>query len=350
MARCLTLATYLRQEGASVVFICRALAGNLCDELNSAGFRVHRLPSPPATTAEPGDDDYPKWLGVPWETDAVETSAGLKGERFDWLIVDHYSITASWHRAVAPVSARTMVIDDLAETEMECDLLVNQSIIDAPGNLYERKAPPRCVTLTGPTYALLRPEFTHRHDIARADPATPRHLLISFGGVDPVDLTSRTLRALAPDAPTRWVVETILGPANPRAEELTRAHRGRPGIEIVRGPSDLAKRMSRADLAIGAGGISAWERCCVGLPSLMVSLAPNQTGICEGIARTGSGRYLGEAEAVDSALILAAVSELSEQPEALAAMSTAALSLVDGRGVERVVREMRRIAPGDPPR
>lgn len=350
VARCLAVANYLREGGASVVFVCRLLEGHLCDDLIARGFGVHRLPSPVTPTEECRDDDYPKWLGAPWETDAAETSACLEGERFDWLIVDHYSITASWHRALRPRSARILVIDDLAEAEMECDLLVNQSILDAPNDLYGQKIPPRCVTLMGPSYALLKPEFADVHNTPPTRSAPPRRLLVSFGGVDSVDLTSRTLRALASDTPSRWAVEAVLGPANPHAEQLGRTYGARPGIEIVRGVSDLAQRMARADLAIGAGGISSWERCSVGLPSLMVSVAPNQVDICKGIARAGAGRYLGKPEDVDSASIRGAVNELSEQPEALVAMSRAALALVDGRGVERVVREMHGIGPGDPTR
>lgn len=346
LARCLTLAKRLQEEGALVTFVCRGLEGQLCDELIAQGFELHRLPSPSAPPPSSGDDDYPKWLGVPLETDAAETSARLESERFDWLIVDHYSITASWHRALRPRVDRILVIDDLAEARMECDLLLNQSVIDAPNDLYEQTTASGCVTLLGPAYALLRPEFAELRSAPRTNTAPARKLLISFGGVDAANLSSRSLEALAPELSSRWSVEVALGPANPHAEELARNYGAETGVEILQEVSDLALRMTNADLAIGAGGVSAWERCCAGLPSVMISAAPNQVGICEGIARSGAGRYLGTAAEVDPASISRAVSELSEEPEAMAEMSRAARALVDGRGVERVVRKMRCVAQG----
>ena len=40
--------------------------------------------------------------------------------------------------------------------------------------------------------------------------------------------------------------------------------------------SDMASLMADTDLAIGAAGSTSWERCCLGLPVLMVVLAENQ--------------------------------------------------------------------------
>ena len=46
--------------------------------------------------------------------------------------------------------------------------------------------------------------------------------------------------------------------------------------------------MLDADLAIGAGGSSSWERCCLGLPTLLYVLAENQRKIAESLEKLGA--------------------------------------------------------------
>ena len=41
---------------------------------------------------------------------------------------------------------------------------------------------------------------------------------------------------------------------------------------------NLAKLMVNSDIAIGAGGVTTLERMCVGLPSIVISIAENQEG------------------------------------------------------------------------
>lgn len=38
----------------------------------------------------------------------------------------------------------------------------------------------------------------------------------------------------------------------------------------------MAELMANSDVAIGAAGATTWERCCLGVPSLIILLADNQ--------------------------------------------------------------------------
>jgi spore coat polysaccharide biosynthesis predicted glycosyltransferase SpsG len=97
--------------------------------------------------------------------------------------------------------------------------------------------------------------------------------------------------------------------------------------------------MASVDLAIGGVGVSAWERCVLGLPSLMVVMADNQEPAAAALATTGAGRCLGRADdPVLSARLAAEIATMSE--ERLAEMSVCAMALCGGLGVMRVLDEL----------
>ena len=56
---------------------------------------------------------------------------------------------------------------------------------------------------------------------------------------------------------------------------------------------NMAKIMNKADLAIGAGGIITWERCCLGLPSVVSIVSKNQEDMINAISKKmyGIGRW-----------------------------------------------------------
>jgi spore coat polysaccharide biosynthesis predicted glycosyltransferase SpsG len=97
----------------------------------------------------------------------------------------------------------------------------------------------------------------------------------------------------------------------------------------------MAALIAEADLAIGAGGSSAWERCVPGLPAITLILADNQRENTLALAAAGAAVAL----EVNGAL----PARLGEDFRALAAdaerrgqMSEAAAALCDGAGAERV--------------
>jgi RimJ/RimL family protein N-acetyltransferase len=92
----------------------------------------------------------------------------------------------------------------------------------------------------------------------------------------------------------------------------------------------LAPLMMSADCAIGAGGATTWERLCLGLPSLVTTLAPNQDAITAPLAAAGYVRWTGRGEDTTPATYEAA---LRAGPPPLADLEP----LVDGRGARRVV-------------
>lgn len=340
--RCLTLARALRAEGATCRFVTRALPGHLAAQIEAAGFGVTLLPAPtgPAPDAHPA---HAAWAGVDWATDAAETRAAL-GYRPDWLVMDHYAFDALWQRAARPAGTKLMVIDDLADRPHDCDLLLDQNLGHAADD-YDGLVPEHCICLTGPRYALLRPEFAQARASALADRAGRglRHLLITMGGVDPLDATSQVLRAVqATDLPEDLRITVVMGSRAPALDHVRALARDMPRpTEIAVDVTDMAARMASADLAIGAAGSTTWERCALGLPTIIVQIADNQAGIARALRDAGAALDPGPLNAPEFAQNLQAA--LAEAPSRLSMMAARAADICDGTGSSRVTAYIERL-------
>jgi UDP-2,4-diacetamido-2,4,6-trideoxy-beta-L-altropyranose hydrolase len=345
--RCLTLAGALRAQGAEVRFICRAHPGHLADRIEAAGFPVALLPAPPTPTAPIADADYTAWLGVPSATDAAETIAALDGGRPDWLVVDHYALGADWEQALRPHVGAILAVDDLADRPHACDVLLDQTFHPEAEARYAGLVPPGCRLLCGPRFALLRPEYAAmRHLLGGPRPAGPvARVLVYFGGVDATNETARALRVLSEPAFAPLAVDVVVPASGPHRAEVEAMAATRPGTVLYGPRPHLADLMARADLALGAGGATSWERGCLGLPALVTVLADNQAALSAALADAGAVRVIGHAPSIADGHLRAALADVSDDAAGRAAMSRAAWDLGDGEGLRRAVETIR---PGDP--
>lgn len=334
--RCLTLARALRAQGATCRFVTRALPGHLAAQIDAAGFGVTLL-SAPNGPAPDGPPAHAAWAGVDCAIDAAETRAAL-GNRPDWLVMDHYAFDARWQRAARPEGTKLMVIDDLADRPHDCDLLLDQNLGHAARD-YDGLVPEHCICLTGPRHALLRPEFAQARASALADRAGRgfHHLLITMGGVDPHDATSQVLCAVkGADLPEGLRITVVMGSQAPALDQVRVLARDMPRpTEIAVDVTNMAARMAAADLAIGAAGSTTWERCALGLPTIIVQIADNQAGIARALSDAGAALDPGPLHAPEFAQNLQAA--LAQVPSKLGVMSERAADICDGDGTARVV-------------
>lgn len=334
--RCLTLAASLRDRGAEVRFLCRTLVGNLIAAIRSAGFAVDELGGSLACAPGPQDPAHAAWLEAPWETDARESAAAIAARGgADWLVVDHYALDARWQRAAA-AGSRVFVIDDIADREHACACLLDQNLYDAPEARYAARIPGDSALLLGPGYALLRPAFAAARGRLGPRDGRVRRVLVFFGGADPTGAALLAVEALSHPRFAALEADVVAGALNPRSDALRAACGRRPGTVFHAQAGDMAALMARADLALGAGGTSTWERCCLGLPSLTAWVADNQRELTETLARHGALIDLGPGLSLDVARIESALDACLADPERLAACSRLSLDLADGSGAERV--------------
>lgn len=330
--RCLTLAQTLKARGATSRFICREHAGHLCERIEAAGFAVSRLPPLAAHAGHPSAASLHQSLRVQWESDARESRAALDraGVSADLLVVDNYDLGESWERALRPVARRILVIDDLADRPHDCDVVLDPNLHDAPASRYSSLVGSSTRVFVGPQYALLRPEFDRVSP--RTRDAGLKRILISFGGIDPSNEALKlvhALRALSPNAPRAVFV---LGLINSNSGEIREAAAGVAHLELVGSTDSMAQLMAEADLGVGACGVTAWERCVLGLPALVVVNAENQRDDARILHSLGAVRNLGEAHATSVGRWAAEISRLQAEPgEQLESMSRAAAAVMQGR-------------------
>lgn len=349
--RCLALAEALAAQGARCRFVGREHGGHLLDVVESRGHEALALPLDPLRplAANPAPTQprlaHASWLGGDQDADARATLLALAGAGVDWLVVDHYALDATWERALRGTCQRLLVIDDLADRDHECELLLDQNQGRRAGD-YAARVPPHARVLTGPRYALLRPQFAARREASlarrRSSAGSVRRLLVSLGGIDRDNATGAVLKALlsAPDVlPADCAVTVVMGAQAPWLRDVRELAARLPWPTDVRvALDDMAALMAESDLAIGAAGGTSWERCCLGLPALLLVLADNQRSGARALHEAGAGHLLDRPQQLEESLP-AALAHASRR-DVLAGMSRAAAGLCDGVGARRVLQAM----------
>lgn len=349
--RCLTLATSLREIGAICRFVCREHVGHMIDLIRQHGYDTCALPTPELrdhrgrTNAYPGaSPSHAAWLGVDWLTDARQTERCADARFADWLVVDHYALDARWERAMRSQARHLMAIDDLADRSHDCDLLLDQNL-GREASEYETLTPRGCELVIGPSHALLRPEFAKLRERSLARRQRPKlgRLLISLGGVDKDNLTCRILGALrSSPLPADCVITVVMGAMAPALQIVHEQAATMPwATEVLIDVHDMASLMAESDLAIGAAGGTTWERCCAGLPTLMIVAAENQRGVAAAMENSKAALNLGEATREDFELAMVnAIDRFAHRPDPLRLMSERASALTNGDGASRIAEKM----------
>lgn len=347
--RCLTLAQALAAEGVECHFICREHSGHMIEAIRSRGFSAHVLPAKASITMEVQGVLQPAhaaWLGTSWQEDAQQSQEQIEHLAPDWLVVDHYALDKRWEQAVVPSGCRLLAIDDLADREHSCDLLLDQNL-GRQADDYAGLVRQHCTCLIGPEYALLRPEFARLREASlarRPEPQLIKHLLVTMGGIDRDNATGAVLSSLRDcPLPDDCRITVVMGFNAPWLEKVKdqAANMSRP-TEVAVDVGNMAEQMCNADLAIGAAGSTSWERCCLGLPTLTLVLAANQWEVGRALHAVGASVLVGVSEDIE--LRLPGEYQAVSVPSRLQDMSEAAAAVADGQGAERLCIEMGAIS------
>jgi len=332
--RCLTLADALKQRGAQSRFVSGQMPKHLREMLGEKGHEFTPLNCSPD---EEVADDFPHshWLGTSQTADAQKTVQALFDQSWDWIVVDHYALGARWESALRGTVRRILVIDDLADRVHDCDVLLDQNFYADMNTRYTGKLPPHCQLLLGPRYALLREEFRRLREQIKPRTGPVKRVLIFFGGVDADNYTGRAIEALVNIGTPELHVDVIIGSQHPFREQLefTCAEHG---FFCHVQTNRVAEWIAAADLAIGAGGSATWERCCLGLPTVTICAAANQSRQIADAASEGL-LYAPELKGELTGVVQRHLSALMENGYLRHVISHNGMQAVDGFGVLRVV-------------
>ena len=341
--RCLTIATALKKRGHKCFFICRMHEGYLGDKIVGEGFEVLRLPI--RNLIQKNETQrLENWLGASIQDDVADISDFIKERVIDWVIVDHYAIDHQWEMALKNQSIKIMVIDDLADRNHACDLLLDQNL-GRNFKDYIGLIPEDCKLLLGVKFALLRDEFAQMRPVslARRQNFGLNNILVTLGGVDRHNISIRILNLLEPIlSNSDCNVNIILGSNAPWVYSIKHfISKAKFSTRLLLDVKNMATLMSQSDLIIGAAGTTAWERCCLGIPTISIALANNQVSIQKALFESSMILPV-EVDDLDHQFINA-ISTVMAHPDQALAMGLRGSKLVDGLGVNRVVDYLLRL-------
>lgn len=319
--RCLALADELQRLGSECVFASTAQTVATVPVLRQSGHRLVEVAAP---------------------LDAATLRKAVP-DGCDWLVVDHYGWDASVESRCRSWAGHIFVIDDLANRPHDCDLLLDQTW-GRTAAAYEGLIPAQSGRIVGSSYALLRPEFAaaRPESLMRRTGSAPalNRVLVSVGLTDPANVTETVLRGILENG-LDLTVDVVLGASAPKLASVQSIADRHDTITLHVGTDAMAGLMARADLCFGAAGSTTWERCCLGLPSVMTVIADNQSEICAHLAEAGVAVSLGPASGVTSTIIADLLAEFGRDLNRLAVLAARSARICDGRGASRVAMRLQ---------
>jgi UDP-2,4-diacetamido-2,4,6-trideoxy-beta-L-altropyranose hydrolase len=346
--RCLSIARQLTKMGHECIFITQKFLPNFIQKISASGHELCLLPeyvSVGCTSTK--NSEYHAWLQRPVINDAVETKAILSNLKCDIIVVDHYAIDEDWTQIVQDEVVKIVVIDDLANRRHICDLLIDQNY-GRQKEHYVNLVPKDTELLIGTDYVFINEDFGEMRDLSIFNRLNrdPSLINVCLGGIDKDNATLLALKTL--DATLRsdkWHVEAVIRGASPHVDEIM-DYVSKMNIKtsVLIDCDDMAEVFSRADLAIGAGGVTLWERCCLGLPTILITIADNQLPAAIALESTGSIKLCGDIRHDDLSDSLAkAIKSVLRDPTQIHTMSKLANSICDGKGIYRVCNRIHNL-------
>ena len=206
------------------------------------------------------------------------------------FIIDHYGISSVWESYIKSIypSALLLAIDDLANRTHSADFIFDStrpfdnSFID-----YQDLVSPQSQLYLGPYYSLLSPDYSLLHPNVPLRSRLNR-VLVFLGGVDSQGFTSTVLKSLLIPELQHLEIDVVVGAGSSDLESIFNIARNLPNVSVHSAFSSLSALMIRADLSVGAAGTTSWERACLGLPSFIIPVAPNQLNNCDTLQNLGA--------------------------------------------------------------
>ena len=322
--RCFALAEFIKNMNFNVYFISKKIKGNISRNIENNGYRVFHLDSKLIKSSKPN-----------WKIDALKTSKII--QRFknqkNLLLVDNYGLSEKWETTLKSIVDKIVVIDDFSNRSHNCNLFIDQNLHTSKKKI-NKKIPKNCKKLLGPKYALLRKEFILSRKIVKKRSGKINRILISFGGSDEKNQTLKVLKAIKKLAKEKINVDVIVGEPNKNKIKIKKICSKIENSTYYQQTENIAKIMNKADLAIGAGGIITWERCCLGLPSIVSTVSRNQNELTKTIANKNCIVNLGNCEGLTPVDYSNAIKNMNDK--IICNMSSDCMKIVDGNGCYRV--------------
>ena len=166
---------------------------------------------------------------------------------------------------------------------------------------------------------MLRPQFADERKKLKPRKGDLKRIFVYFGGSDTHELTKMTLMVLSELELSYLEVDVVIGQNNLQRSELKELCSKRPFTQLHTQVDNMASIMAKADLAIGGGGATTWERICLSLESCVIIVAENQNEVNAHLARKGYIHLLGYVHEINPKFlkqsIIYRISQINERKE-----------------------------------
>lgn len=231
-------------------------------------------------------------------------------------------------------------LHDLGLNPLPSDIVIDGSI--APGS-FQNAVSRHAEVFRGADYMVLDPAFQRLHEKRRRLPKKIRSVFINLGGGNSQAFFPAILEGLK-----LWdqkvAVVGIRGFVRWGQDRLERMDWS-PVCFRWESESPYPGLMN-ADLAITAGGLSAYEALCAGAPLLAISYDPHQRTAVRAMASAGACIDLGPGEDLGPIRLSETLARLDADRDERARISQNGKRIVDGGGAERVSNIVRNLIRG----
>ncbi|MCW5824478.1 MAG: UDP-2,4-diacetamido-2,4,6-trideoxy-beta-L-altropyranose hydrolase [Cyanobacteria bacterium TGS_CYA1] len=266
----------------------------------------------------------------------------------DLVLVDSYLLQEDYEIGLSKICSKVAALDDVPNRHHSADILIDPTF-QRKSREYANFMRENTVVLAGVDYAPLREEFARLRSssltnrLQRIQTSTQKNVVISMGLSDPDNITLKILSALE-NVKTAFNATVVIGNNSLREQEILALSKSlKFPISVLIAHEDMAHLFFESDLAVGAGGSSSWERCCLGLPTVQVTLALNQQAVTSNLASVGAIYDLGTVSHLKPEVIAKEIDRLLTDSKYLMKMSRAAFQVCDGLGAMRIVEHLEKL-------
>ena len=327
--RCLTIANEIKKKEFNVLIIMNRERNNLGELFKKNGHDVSYI-----INRKIGF----KKIDVKYDLEQTKRILQKFKEKIDIFLIDHYNIDYKWEKSLRQYVRKIVVIDDLNNRKHDCDLIIDQGLHHNMKNLYVKLVPKNCKILTGPKYAILRPEFHIFRKKLQKQNKIIKRIMISFGGSDPNNDTIKVLEGITKIKDREFSIDVIVGKANSSHAKIQKICEKMKKTRCYYNPEKMAKIMSKCDLAIGSGGSTTWERCCLGIPSIVSIASEDQYEATRILNSKKCIKNLGMSKKKLGSDYVIAIEDMNFKK--LNEMRKECLKLVDGNGTKRIMQNI----------
>ena len=274
-------------------------------------------------------------LGTVWndmQGELGKLSEVISSEKIGRLLIDHYSVTGEYLKAVNEMT-EVYYLDDLKAFDYPVSAVICYAVY---GDDYYRDMDPEKKYFLGCKYAPLREAFEHPRP--KKINETIDNILIMTGGSDPYGIAEGMLGAIALNEFKS--VKVICGRFSGRKEKLEELFGDRENVHVYPFVENVWELYDEVDVVISAGGSTLYELASMGVPVITYSFADNQIPNVSSFDKKGLMPCAGDARKDDIHAGIVKLLDEMRSPETRKAISERLMKLVDGKGAERLAQAL----------